>query len=108
MEIGTYTIGGSGTFPIGTIGPEKFSIQITATGLDAADAVVKVQQSNDNVNFVDLEDNSGSALEATLTPSPATTKILATDIGMSEFFQLDIDEGAATTGTLTFSMKVNQ
>lgn len=104
----TYTIGGSGTFKLHAVVPEKFSIQISATGLDAADAVVKVQQSNDDVTFVDLEDNAGAALEVTLDASPTVTKILATDIGMSKFFQLDIDEGAATTGTLTFTMNVTQ
>lgn len=99
---------GDGTVPLGSYNSEKVSIQVNATGLNAADAVVTIQESNDNIVFVDLADNLGNKLEATLDASPTKTIMLKTDIGMSQFFRASIVRGAVTTGDLEFFVKTSQ
>lgn len=99
---------GNGTVDLGTIQVEKISWQVDATGLDAADAVVTIQESNTGVNYIDLADNLGNKLEVTLDASPTVTKVLKTTIGMSKKFRASIVVNTVTTGTLTFTASATQ
>lgn len=93
---------GSGFAVDKDISAEKVSLQIKADGLDAADGVITLMQSNDRRNYLDLADNDGNVLNVTL-PAGSSVRILQTDIKMGRYLLVKIAAGANSTGTLEFT-----
>ena len=74
------------------------SFQIDGTGLDAADATVQVQKSNNGTNFVNI-----SGATATLASGTATSFIEVSG-AKNEFYKLVITVNTVTTGTLSIDL----
>jgi hypothetical protein len=80
----------------------NLGVQVNATSLNSADAVVKVQHSNDNVNFADVTD-------ASLTLASGTsTQILSpiTNIG-SRYYRVVFTKNTNSAGSLTVIFNFN-
>ena len=80
----------------------NIGIQVNSTSFNAADAVVKIQHSNDNVNFTDITD-------ATLTIATGTASaILApiTNIG-TRYYRAVYAKNTNSAGTISVIFNFN-
>ena len=71
------------------------SFQFVVTGIDASDSVVKLQYSNDQVNFVDVPTLSG-----TLSSGDSVVTFDLTSI-THRYFKAVFTANSSTTGTLS-------
>jgi len=82
----------------------NYSIQIVCTGLDKADAVVKVQQSNDpDLGFDDHPTFSWSPGVGSSSHSFVSTVPLGT-----AWLNVNLVKGTNTTGTVTVILQINK
>lgn len=74
------------------------SFQLDATSLDAADATVQIQKSNNGNNFADI---SGAVITL---PSSTTTNFIEIVGAKNEFYKLVITVNSVTSGTLSIDL----
>jgi hypothetical protein len=91
-ESGTTTIADTEFAKFDLGGDKLASAQIVATGLDAADGVVSIQQSNDGSNWDD------SGVSYTLAANGSNTFELV-DVA-TRFIRVKMEQGSNTTGEL--------
>lgn len=72
----------------------ELSFQIDATSLNAADATVQVQKSNNGTNFANI---SGAVITL---PSGTASNFIEVIGGKNEFYKLVITVNSVTSGTL--------
>ncbi len=74
----------------------SFSIQVTPAGFDAIDGVVKLQASNDGVNFEDIT----GMTHKIKSPADGVMFIVNDSVFACETIRIDFAVGTNTTGTL--------
>lgn len=84
---------GTGRVLISSDGSTFLAVQLSASGLDA-DVTYKLQQTTDDVNFLDLTSTSG-----TLSSTSDSDLVETFDFTLEKCY-LYIDVGSATTGTV--------
>jgi len=84
-----------------TITHTLIEVHAVWTGLDAADAVVKLQTSNDGTNWADV---TGATI--TLATTPASSDFINYLRHGGEFIRWDYDPGTVTAGTLALQTHI--
>ena len=100
--IDAYALVGGDTDYVHTVidGQQELSFQINNdVNLDAADAVVKLQESNDGVEFLDI---SGATI--TLPQATKDTNKININIINSDFYKVVVTVNSVTLGELTVTM----
>jgi hypothetical protein len=80
-------------------GKEFIAAQFFYSSISQADAVFRLQESIDGVNYLDSKDNSGSDIEITLNNAIPSDIIKAFDFNTG-YVRFRYIEGTAATGTI--------
>ncbi len=81
------------------LGEKDLSIQFFYTSLNQADHKLRLQESQDGINFLDSKDSAGNTIEMTIDNSLSVDILKVYDFN-TVYIQLQFIEGTSGTGTI--------